>query len=441
MHYPIANEMLFHWLDNTAQLSQRVCVVLIAAHVSIRIDWLRQALRGDSYLWRNRLVCSAFFGIFAMIGTHSGFLLDIHQLGKRIAWPADLSDALKHSQAVIGFRDLMVLAAGITGGPWIGFGAGLAAGGERYLLGGFAGEASAVATLLQGVWAGLAVRWWPILAKRLRGAAFIALIGTLMQKAVLLALVTPMADALALVVETALPVAVVNTFGLLSFLFVMQDLERDRLVNQARQAELRALNAQIEPHFMNNTLNAIKALIRRDPDAAAQYVVKLARFLDDTRTNTGANSISLQQEITQVERYLDFQRLRFPDAFQFQRNISPQLLPCQLPPRCLQTLAENALLHGMQGQNRPLKIDIIGVDHGATLTLRVSDTGCGIADPRLKELGNRPVESAAGNGSGLYQLKRSLKLAFPRQSCLVINSWPGHGTEVVLTIPKRTTTW
>lgn len=439
MHY--SADILFHWLDNTAQLSQRVCVVLIAAHVSIRIDWIRQALRGHSRQWRNRLVCAAFFGIFAIIGTHSGFLLDVRQVGKHIAWPADLSDALKHSQAVIGFRDLMVLAAGLTGGPWIGLGAGLLAGWERYLLGGFAGNASAIATVIQGLWAGLAFQWRPYWATSFRGACFITLTGTILQKLILLLLVKPYSDALTLVVETALPVAVVNTLGVLLFLFVIQDLERDRLTNQARQAELRALNAQIEPHFMNNTLNAIKALIRRDPEAASQYVVKLARFLDDTRQNVGANSISLQQEITQVERYLDFQILRFPEAFQFQRNISPQLLNCQLPPRCLQTLTENALLHGMQGHAGPLKIDIIGVDHGQSFILRVSDNGGGISAQRLAALGKRPIDSANGNGSGLYHLRQSLKLAFPRQSTLTINSWGGHGTEVILTIPKRTTPW
>lgn len=439
MHY--SANMLFHWLDNTAQLSQRVCVVLIAAHVSIRIDWLRQALRGNSHQWRNHLVCATFFGIFAIIGTHSGFLLDVRQVGKHVAWPADLSDALKHSQAVIGFRDLMVLAAGLTGGPWIGLGAGLLAGWERYLLGGFAADASAAATVIQGVWAGLAFRWRPYWATSFKGASFISLTGTIIQKLILLVVVKPYSDALTLVVETALPVAVVNTLGVLLFLFVIQDLERDRLANQARQAELRALNAQIEPHFMNNTLNAIKALIRRDPEAAAQYVVKLARFFDDTRQNVGANSIPLQQEITQLERYLDFQTLRFPEAFYFQRNISPQLLNCQLPPRCLQTLTENALLHGMQGQAGPLKIDIIGVDHGQNFTLRVSDNGGGISAPRLTELGKRPIDSANGNGSGLYHLRQSLKLAFPHQSTLTINSWEGHGTEIILTIPKRTTPW
>lgn len=439
MHVPA--DMMFHWLDNTAQLSQRVCVVLMAAYVSIRMEWIRQALRGDLKLWRNRLISSAFFGFFAIIGTHSGFLLDVHHVGKRIEWPADFVDALKHSQAVIGFRDLMVLAAGLTGGPWVGLGAGFFAGFERYLLGGFAGNASAFATLVQGLWAGLIFQKRPRWANSLIGASVITLAGTLMQKLILLVWVKPNADALTLVLETSLPVAVVNTLGALLFLFVMQDLERDRLKSQAQQAELRALNAQIEPHFMHNTLNAIKALIRRDPEAASQYVVKLARFLDDTRQNIGANSISLKQELAQVERYLDFQALRFPDAVHFQRNISPQLLNCQIPPRCLQTLTENALLHGMLGKTGMLKLDIIGVDHGDTFTVRVSDSGIGIPAQRLAELGKRPLDSTNGNGSALYHLRQGLNLVFPQESTMTINSWVGHGTEVILTIPKRTKPW
>lgn len=439
MHY--SAEMMFHWLDNTAQLSQRVCVVLMVAYVSIRMEWLRVALRGDSFRWRNRVVSAVFFGLFAIIGTHSGFLLDVHQVGKRIAWSADLSDALKRSQAVIGFRDLMVMAAGLTGGPWIGLGAGLLAGAERYLLGGFAGAASAAATVVQGLWAGLVFGWRPWWGTSMRGVIVVMLLGTVIQKLILLVWVEPYADALTLVLETALPVLVVNTLGGLLFLFVMQDLERDRLKNQAQQAELRALTAQIEPHFMNNTLNAIKALMRIDPEVASQYVVKLARFLDDTRRNVVSNSISLQQEIAQVERYLDFQSLRFPEALHFQRNISPQLLACQMPPRCLQTLAENALLHGMQGKSGSLKLDVIGVDHGETFTVRVSDNGKGIPAARLAELGKRPLESRQGGGSALYQLRQTLDLAFSRRATLVINSREGHGTEVILTMPKRIEPW
>ncbi len=193
MLYPA--DIMFHWLDNTAQLSQRVCVVLMAAYVSIRTDWLRLALRGDSFRWRNRLVSAAFFGLFAIIGTHSGFLLDVHQVGKHIEWPADLSDALKNSQAVIGFRDLMVLAAGLTGGPWVGLGAGLMAGWERYLLGGFAGPASAFATVIQGLWAGVAFQQRPQWATSILGATLITLLGTVIQTLILLVWVKPYADA------------------------------------------------------------------------------------------------------------------------------------------------------------------------------------------------------------------------------------------------------
>jgi two-component system, LytTR family, sensor histidine kinase LytS len=232
MHYP--TDMMFYWLDNTAQLLQRVCVVLMAAYITIRMEWLRYALRGDSSQWRNRLISSVFFGVFAIIGTHSGFLLDMHHVGKHIAWPTDFSDALKHSQAVIGFRDLMVLAAGLTGGPWVGFVAGFLAGFERYLLGGFAGDASAFATLIQGLWAGLVFQHRPHWATGLIGASVIALTGTAMQKLILLVWVQPQADALTLVLETTLPVAFVNTLGVLLFLSVMQDLERDRLKNQAQ---------------------------------------------------------------------------------------------------------------------------------------------------------------------------------------------------------------
>ncbi len=436
-----STDILFHWLDNTAQLSQRVCMVLMAAHVSIRIEWLRVALRGDRSLWRNRFVAILFFGLFAIIGTHSGFLLDVHHVGRYIAWPSDLSDELKRFQAVIGFRDLMVLAAGLTCGPWVGLGTGLLAGWERYLLGGFAGSASALGTIVQGLFAGLALQWWPRGATRLRGAVFIAIMGTVIQKSISLFWVQPYKDALTLVSETAIPVLIVNTLGVLLFLFVMQDLERDQLKSQAQKAELRALNAQIEPHFMNGTINAIKVLISENPNTAENYVVKLARFLSDTRSNACANSISLKDEMNQVERYLDFQTLRFPEVFYFHCDIPSQLLSCQIPPRTLQTLAENALLHGMKARTGDLFITIHAKDNGNNFTVNITDNGGGISTQRLADLGKCVVESENGNGSALYHLQKSLKLAFLKQAKMIINSQEGQGTEVILTIPKRSIPW
>jgi LytS/YehU family sensor histidine kinase len=95
----------------------------------------------------------------------------------------------------------------------------------------------------------------------------------------------------------------------------------------------------------------------------------------------------------------------------------------------------------MKSQTGALKINITGEDLGDTFTVCVRDSGIGIPARRLAELGKRPLDSPDGNGSALYHLRQSLKLAFPQQSTMTINSREGLGTEVILTLPKRTTPW
>ena len=236
-------------------------------------------------------------------------------------------------------------------GPWVGLGAGLIAGVERYWLGGFVGFASGLATVVLGLGAGLARQFSPS-GLRLQGILVVVLAGSAIQKAMIVMLSVPQDVAIATIKETVIPEVAANCIGCLLFLSVMQDLERERLKAQAQQAELRALRAQIEPHFINNTLNAIKALIRRSPQQASEYIVKLARFLDETRQTATVNSISLGQELEQLENYLDFQQLRFPGAFSFRRDIPAALLACQIPPRCLLTLARKRPAARDAGQAR-----------------------------------------------------------------------------------------
>ncbi|MGH8556870.1 MAG: LytS/YhcK type 5TM receptor domain-containing protein, partial [Methylococcales bacterium] len=275
-------DILFHWSANTPELLQRACVVIVVTYLAIRQRWFRRAMRGVDNSWRHRIVAAFYFGALAVVGTHNGIVLDISRNGATIEYLSRQPAGLQHLQAILSFRDMLVMSAGLFGGPWTGLGAGLIAGGERWLLGGFVGFASGFSTLLLGLGAGLASRVWPGINCR-RGTLAVVLAGTAVQKFLIVFLSTPQALAIATIKETIIPETTVNCLGCLLFLSVLQDMERDRLKAQAQQAELRALRAQIEPHFINNTLNAIKALIRRDPEQASDYVVKLARFLDDTR--------------------------------------------------------------------------------------------------------------------------------------------------------------
>jgi len=480
MESPDLAPLLHFWWDFTVLLVPRLCVMVVAAFACIRLPWVRRALRGlEATSWTHRLSLMLAFGFFGVVGTHGGILVNVGREAVTVAdWPADVF--LNKNQAIVGFRDTMVLAGGLIGGPWVGLGAGLLAGFERYWLGGFAALAGASATVVLGLVAGWARHRRPHGATTPYGAFIVALFCTALHRCFVQFFAGP-DYSMVLSLHIVIPVAVLNCPGCVLFIWVMRDLDKDKLEAELRKeqlmkqeadlrtrlaeqreteahllkqqaelreqeaqslkekAELRALRAQVEPHFLNNTLNAIRWLIRSDPDKAREYVVKLAKFFETTRKSASANTITLREELDQLKRYLDFQHLRFGEKFHYRpANIPSDLLDCQLPPHSLLTLAENALACGVRGRRAEgLVLRVAVVDLGDCFEVAVADDGCGIAPERLAKLGKEPVDSPHSNGTALYQLTQSLELTFRGRAGLAIASELGAGTEVTLTLPKE----
>jgi len=115
----------------------------------------------------------------------------------------------------------------------------------------------------------------------------------------------------------------------------------------AREAELRALRAQIDPHFLFNSLNSINALIMTDPAAARKMCVLLADFLRGSLKLGGEQRITLLEEMRLAECYLDIERVRFGARLQVERHIDPECETCLVPPLIMQPLVENAITHGV----------------------------------------------------------------------------------------------
>ncbi|NOS89047.1 MAG: hypothetical protein HOP34_11015 [Methylococcaceae bacterium] len=188
-------DLFLHWLNEILQIVPRLFIVVVAAFIAIRFEWLRLALRGKQISRRNVLPAILVFALLAVIGTHSGIPIDIHlglrEIDLNAAGPAHLRD----SQAIVGFRDTMILSAGLIGGPWVGLGAGLIAGAERYYLGGFAALASGVATVLLGIFTGAVRHYKPEWIASEQGILSVAVIGTLIHRLLILVLVSPFEDA------------------------------------------------------------------------------------------------------------------------------------------------------------------------------------------------------------------------------------------------------
>lgn len=242
-----------------------------------------------------------------------------------------------------------------------------------------------------------------------------------------------------LVWTTILPATAVNAIGCLIFLSVIQDLKQERQEHLVQTATLRTLKAQIEPHFLNGALSKLHAFIRTDPEKARDFVLLLRDFCNDTRKFTDCNTISLQQEMTQLQRYLDIQALRLDDKLHTTFSIPEHLFEMQVLPGCMLTFVENAIYHGFVGLEPPYKLNISAKDQGANLILSVSDNGVSISSNQQQSLGNVPVQSS-NNGSGvaLYQLAQCLILIFGERAQITFEDNKPTGTKANLIQPKNT---
>jgi LytS/YehU family sensor histidine kinase len=370
--------------------------------------------------------------LFAILGSHGGIVVDVHRGVQAAGWPG----SLREEQAIINFRDVLVICAGLLGGPWTGVGVSFVAGLERYSLGGFSGLACGLASLLTGLAAGLFQRRYSAAPLPSTASAF-GVAALVLQKGVILLLVSPFEVAVQLVRLTIVPTLAVNVVGCYLFMAVAQTLDRDRLTLLAKQAELRALRAQVEPHFLMNTLNAIKTLVRLDPERARLALVRLGQFFGATHAGAQRDTATLREELSQLGDYLELQRVRYAERLRYFERVESGAWPCLIPPRCLLPIVENALTHGFPDAPQVLELELKAVCMNGRLTIEIADNGRGIASERLARLGHEIVPSAQGSGSALYNLRRSLALAEGEEASLHIDHRSGGGVRVTLSLPAK----
>lgn len=209
--------------------------------------------------------------------------------------------------------------------------------------------------------------------------------------------------------------------------------EMERANARIAAAELRALRAQISPHFIYNCLNTIASFVRTDPERARTL---LAEFADFARYafRYRKESTSLSNELRTIDRYLSLERARFGDRLHCDLQITPEVLPVSVPFLCLQPLVENAVKHGMEGLARPVHITVRLRDAGPDVLFTVEDDGTGIDPERLRSiLSGRSRESA---GIGLANIDQRMRQLYGAAYGLRVDTAPGAGTKVSVRIPK-----
>jgi two-component system LytT family sensor kinase len=209
------------------------------------------------------------------------------------------------------------------------------------------------------------------------------------------------------------------------------DTSRERLA----RAEVRALRAQISPHFIYNALTAIASFVRTDPEQARELILEFAEF---TRYSFRAHGefTTLAEELRSIDRYLTIERARFGERLQVRLQIAPEVLPVRLPFLCLQPLVENAVRHGLSRKPGVGTVSIIAWDAGAECRITVEDDGVGM-DPAVLGGGPAPDDTMdGGQHVGLSNVDDRLRAVFGDQFGLVVETAPGAGTKVSVRVPK-----
>ncbi|MBM7619403.1 two-component system sensor histidine kinase LytS [Bacillus tianshenii] len=205
----------------------------------------------------------------------------------------------------------------------------------------------------------------------------------------------------------------------------------------ANEAEIKALQAQISPHFLFNSLNIIVSLIRTNPIKARKLLVSLSHFFRQNLSATTVKWTTLQDELKHVQAYLSVEEARFIDKLDVEYRIDENVLHYLIPPLSLQPIVENAVKHGIKDMERNSKVQISIKEHDHRIEIQITDNGKGIPKERMDLLGEELVSSASGTGFGLYNINKRLIMMFGRESQLHFRSQPGKGTTVLFFIDKR----
>lgn len=233
-----------------------------------------------------------------------------------------------------------------------------------------------------------------------------------------------------------------DEFGRLAFRFnrmaaeYRQNLSRSvQRQKELNETQLMMMQAQLNPHFLYNTLDSIKWMgVTNGVPQIGDITTDLAELL--RAGISGDKLITLEEELELVERYLDIQTLRFGDSFTCEIDVDERFQHCILPKLVLQPLVENAIIHGVAGMDDGY-IKLWAEQEGEDLRLCVSDNGRGIPPALLEKL-NSPDKTMPGGHLGLKNVDKIIRLYYGESYGISARSTPGEGSRVELLLPMNT---
>lgn len=202
-----------------------------------------------------------------------------------------------------------------------------------------------------------------------------------------------------------------------------REREAEHLHSRLAEARLEALRAQLNPHFMFNTLNSIAEMVHRDADAADRMLVALGELLRSSLDHQRTQLVPLHEELRLLQHYLDIEKVRLGERLQVQWQVEPGLDGMPVPPLVLQPLAENAILHALAPRSTPGTLRVLARRDGGHLLLEIADDGeGGQALPR--------------RGTGLRNIRARLRCLYGSDQALEISASAAGGTCARLRLPS-----
>ena len=202
--------------------------------------------------------------------------------------------------------------------------------------------------------------------------------------------------------------------------------------DQAAQAELRALSAEISPHFVYNALTVIASLVKSEPDRARELMLD---FADYTRYSLAKHNeyTMLSEEFHAIETYLALQKAVLGERLQVQVRVAPEVLAVAIPYLVLEPLVENAIRHGVEPRSGTGTVHVRGEAEGTDCVISVEDDGVGMAPETAREI----LAGRGRSGSvGLANVDRRLRTVYGPWFGLVVETAVGAGTKVIVRVPR-----
>lgn len=217
-----------------------------------------------------------------------------------------------------------------------------------------------------------------------------------------------------------------------------KDVRSARLETRLMESQLQALQQQLHPHFLFNTLHAISTLVHRDPDKADLMIERLSDLLRLTLRKVGQQEVELAEELEYLQAYLDIEQVHFGDRLRIEYRIDAAAMDVMVPTLILQPLVENSIRHGLEPMLRTGTLSVEAQADGDTLWLRVRDNGSGLPK-NWKRPDFAPSELRRGKreGVGLSNTRSRLDRLYGEQAAVTVRENPGGGVLVDLYLPLR----